>query len=166
MSNTFAESQKNTNDLYRQLTKIADDIVKKNSTDLDKTIKEIENNIENITNDDIRKYILKLASITYYFGDKVEHSDLKKNCANALLKETTAREFAINSGSVASRQNEALINTSNETAVNMLYGAVAGQLKVKLQLANKMLDSLKNVLISRNADAKIQNELGYGVNVD
>jgi len=162
MARTFQEAQKDVNVMYKNLVQIADDIIKKNTEHLDKTIKQIENNVENLTDSDLRNYILKLASLAYALGDKVEHADFKRDCANALLKETNAREFNLAAGPVATKQNVALLNTSQETAVNILYNVVADSMKSKLQLTNRMLDSIKNVLISRSAEAKIQNQLGFG----
>ena len=162
MARTFNEAQKDVNDMYKALTQISDDIIRKNTDNIEKTIKEIENNVESLTNDDLRKYTLKLASMAYALGDKVEHADFKRDCANALLKETNAKEFNLAAGPVATKQNVALLNTSQEMAVNLLYNMVADSLKTKLQLTNRMLDSIKNVLISRNAEAKIQNQLGFG----
>lgn len=163
MSRTFKEAQKEVNDLYKSLSQIADDIVKKNTDNINAVIKEIENNVENLSNNDLRKYTIKLAAMAYALGDKVEHADFKRDCANALLKETNAREFNLAAGPVATKQNVALLNTSQEQAVNILYNMVADTMKTKLQLTNRMLDSIKNVLISRNAEAKIQNQLGYGI---
>lgn len=162
MARTFQEAQKEVNDMYKNLKDIADDIIKKNTGQLDNTIKQIENNVENLTDNDLRNYMLKLASLAYALGDKVEHADFKRDCANALLKETNAREFNLAAGPVATKQNVALLNTSQETTVNILYNTVADSMKSKLQLTNRMLDSIKNVLISRSAEAKIQNQLGFG----
>lgn len=162
MARTFKEAQSDVNTMYRNLSQIADDIIKKNTDKLDTTIKDIENNVEKLTDSDLRNYMLKLASMAYALGDKVEHADFKRDCANALLKETNAREFNLAAGPVATKQNVALLNTSQETAVNILYNMVADSMKSKLQMTNRMLDSIKNVLISRSAEAKIQNQLGFG----
>lgn len=163
MAKTFNEAQKDVNELYKNLSQVADDIIKKNTDNISVVMKEIENNVETITDNELRKYMLKLASMAYSLGDKVEHADLKRDCANALLKEASAREFNLIEGPVATKQNTALLNTSQEAAVNILYNMVADSMKTKLQLTNKMLDSIKNVLISRSAEAKIQNQLGFGV---
>ena len=162
MARTFMEAQKDVNTMYKNLSQIADDIIKKNTDKLDVTVKDIENNVEKLTDSDLRNYMLKLASMAYALGDKVEHADFKRDCANALLKETNAREFNLAAGPVATKQNVALLNTSQETAVNILYNMVADSMKSKLQMTNRMLDSIKNVLISRSAEAKIQNQLGFG----
>ena len=162
MARTFQEAQKDVNDMYKNLSQIADDIINKNTNNLNKVIKDIENNVEKLTDSDLRNYMLKLASMAYALGDKVEHADFKRDCANALLKETNAREFNLAAGPVATKQNVALLNTSQETAVNILYNMVADSMKSKLQMTNRMLDSIKNVLISRSAEAKIQNQLGFG----
>ena len=163
MSRTFKEAQSEVNDLYKNLVQIADDIVNKNTKDITSVIKKIENDIENLSDNDLRLYTLKLATQAYSLGDKVEHANLKRDCASAILKETSAKEFNMADGAVASKQNVALLNTSQEVAVNLLYRMVADSMKTKLQLANKVLDSIKNVLISRQSEAKIQNQLGYGM---
>lgn len=159
---TFQEAQKETDTLYRSLVQIADDIIKKHTADIDRTIKTLEDNIENISNEDLRKYTLKLATMAYTLGDKVEHADFKRDCANTILKETTAREFSLATGPVATKQTTASLNTTQENAVNLLYDMVANTLKTKLQMINRVIDSIKNVLISRNAEAKIENQLGFG----
>lgn len=159
---TFQDAQKETDTLYKSLVQIADDIIKKHTQDIDKTIKNLENNIENVSNEELRKYTLKLATMAYTLGDKVEHADFKRDCANAILKETTAREFSLASGPVAAKQTTATLNTAQESAVNLLYDMVANSLKTKLQMINRIIDSIKNVLISRTAEAKIENQLGFG----
>ena len=166
MSRTFKEANQVTNEMYKQLSQIGKDLVSKTSEELDKTIKQLENNIENIQDSDLKKYLLKLSVQIYALGDKVEHADFKRDCANAILKETIATEFNSASGAVAAKQNTALLNTSQEMAVNLLYNLVADNLKTKLQLAQKVLDSIKSVMISRNAEQKIQNQLGYGVDYE
>lgn len=155
MAKTFSEAKQNVDEMYKSLTQIADDIVKKNTEKADKIIKDIENNVEKLTNEELRNYTLKLASLAYSLGDLVEHADLKRECANALMKETNAREFSIAAGTVDTKKSTALLNTSQEQAVALLYDLIANSLKSKLVQTQRVIDSLKNTLISRNAEAKL-----------
>jgi len=157
MAKTFLEAKKEVDDLYKSLNQVADDIVNKHTSEISRIIKEIENNVEKMSNHEIRMYTLKLSSLAYSLGDLVEHADLKRDCANALVKETSAREFNLAAGTVDTKKNVALLNSSNEQAVSMLYNTVADLLKTRLNSVYRVVDSLKNVLISRNAEAKLQN---------
>ena len=156
MAKTFSEARQGVDELYKSLTQVADDIVNKHTKDIDKLIKEIENNVEKLDNKDIRMYTLKLSSLAYSLGDLVEHADLKRDCAIALAKEANAKEFNLAAGTVDTKKNVALINSSQEQAVSMLYNTVADLFKTKLNSVYRVVDSLKNVLISRNAEAKLQ----------
>ena len=157
MAKTFSEAKQEVDNLYKDLSEVADSIVNKYTDDITKLIKKIENDVEKMTNQEIRMYTLKLSSLAYSLGDLVEHADLKRDCANALVKETNAREFNLAAGTVDTKKNVALLNSSNEQAVSMLYNTVADLLKTKLNSVYRVVDSLKNVLISRNAEAKLQN---------
>ena len=153
----FLDAKVSVDEMYKSLTKVADDIVSKHTKDIDKIVKEIENNVEKLDNKEIRMYTLKLSSLAYSLGDLVEHADLKRDCANALVKETSAKEFNLAAGTVDTKKNVALLNSSQEQAVSMLYNTVADLFKTKLNSVYRVVDSLKNVLISRNAEAILQN---------
>lgn len=164
MAKTFSEAKASVDDMYKSLTQIADDIVKKNTEKVDRIIKDVENNVEKLTNNDLRNYTLKLATLAYSLGDLVEHADLKRECANALMKETNAREFSLAAGTVDTKKSQALLNTNQEQAVSLLYDLIANLLKSKLVQTQRVIDSLKNTLISRNAEAKLNagiNNIGY-----
>ena len=164
MAKTFSEAKQSVDDTYKSLTQVADDIVKKNTDKIDKIIKDIENNVEKLTNDELRNYTIKLATLAYSLGDLVEHADLKRECANALMKETNAREFSLAAGTVDTKKGQALLNTSQEQAVALLYDLIANLFKTKLVQTQRVIDSLKNTLISRNAEAKLNagiKNIGY-----
>ena len=100
---------------------------------------------------------MKLSCLAYSLGDYAEHSDLKKDCASAIAKETNAREFNLAAGTVETKKNVAILNSNHEQAHQIIYSNVADSFKTKLNSAYRVIDSLKNILISRNAEAKLQN---------
>ena len=156
MAKSFSEAKQGVDEMYKSITEVADGITKNHTKKIDALIKEIENNVEKLDNNDIRNYILKLASLAYSLGDLVEHADLKRDCADALMKETNAREFSLAAGTVDTKKSQALLNSSQEQAVSLLYNLIANSLKSKLVQTQRVIDSLKNTLISRNAEAKLQ----------
>ena len=157
MAKTFSEARQGVDELYKSLTQVADDIVKKHTSEIDKTVNHIQENIEKLSNSDLQTNIMKLSCMAYQLGDLAEHADLKRDCANALAKENNAKEFNLAAGTVDTKKNVALLNSSQEQAVNMLYNTVSDLFKTKLSSTYRVVDSLKNVLISRNAEAKLQN---------
>ena len=157
MAKTFSEAKQTVDEAYKSLSTISDEMVKKYTKNIDDTIKEIENNVEKLTNNELRNYILKLSCLAYSLGDLAEHSDLKKDCANAIAKETNAREFNLAAGTVETKKNVAILNSNHEQATQIIYSNVADMFKTKLNSVYRVIDSLKNILISRNAEAKLQN---------
>ena len=149
---------------YEQLVSVANDIISKCTNNSDAIIKEINKNIENLTNDDFRNYMLKLSLISYSFSDIKEKSSLKAECAETIRKETYARNFNTQDGSVAVRENQATINTSEEILVELIFEMVASSLKTKLDEIHRVVDTLKMVLTTRLSEAKLTQTISVGEN--
>ena len=151
------EVQKRVDDTYRSLGQIVLDLTNKYTKDIDSIIQKVSNDVETRTNKELQTDVLKLSCLAYSLGDVMEHANLKSECANALLKEENAQQYIASEGSVENKKNNALLATTNEQAVNMMYETVASLLKTKLNETHRVVDSIKNILILRSAEAKMQN---------
>ena len=78
---------------YQDIVEIANELVAEYTKDLDSIVKNIEDNIESLSNDDIRNLMLKLSIRAYSFGDVKERSAIKAECAEILKKEAYAVSF-------------------------------------------------------------------------
>ncbi len=145
----------NTDVVYTQLVEIAEDIIGSYVAEVNLLITEAVNNVNNITNDDIRDLIIKLSLKAYSFAEIKEKSALKFECAESLRKEAYAKEYNKAEGAVAARENTAIIETSGEIMTEAVYGLVSGLLKTKLDEIHRVVDSLKTVLMSRLSEAKL-----------
>ena len=145
----------NTDVVYTQLVEIAEDIIGSYVAEVNLLITEAVNNVNNITNDDIRDLIIKLSLKAYSFAEIKEKSALKFECAESLRKEAYAKEYNKAEGAVAARENTAVIETSGEIMTEAVYGLVSGLLKTKLDEIHRVVDSLKTVLMSRLSEAKL-----------
>ena len=76
-----------------------------------------------------------------------------------LLSEKKALEFNGAEGTVATRENIATLNSSEEILVNLIYDTVGSLLKAKLDEVHRVVDTLKTVIMSRNTEMKINSDL-------
>lgn len=155
MKHSLEEALKNTDTTYNELVEIANKMIKIYADDIDNIIGDVSNNVEHLTNDDIRNVVTKLSLKAYQFGDVKEKSSLKAECAEALRKEAYAKEFSLGDGSVANKDTNATLNISNEIMVEAVYNLVASLFKTKLDELHRIVDTLKTVLMTRLQEAKL-----------
>lgn len=149
------EATKAVDDIYDQLAPMATSIMSSFSKNLDAMIDQI-NAMPTLTNEEIRLYMLKLSIESYIFAGNKDTASLKSACAKALLQEKQAILFNEAEGTVNARTNIATINSSDNQIVNILYNTVTDLMKTKLDETHRMINALSNILISRQADAKIE----------
>lgn len=140
---------------YAQLVAIANDIVRDHVAEVDAMIKDAYDNVDNLTNEQIRSLLLKLSLKSYSFGDIKEKSGLKAECAEALRKEAYAIAFNGTEGSVATKENTATIDVSSEILTETIYTVVANLFKTKLDECHRVVSALTTVLMSRMSEAKL-----------
>lgn len=149
----------NVNTTYNELVEIAKDIVCRYSSEIDSLINDSIPKIESLSNDKIRLIMTNLSFMAYSLSEAKEHSLLKSEVAETLLNEKKAIEFNGAEGTVDSRKNLAIINSSEEILVNIIYDTVGSLLKSKLDEVHRITDTLKTVLMSRNTELKINSDL-------
>ena len=140
---------------YQDIVEIANDLVSTYTKDLDLIVKNLENDIESLSNDDIRSLMLKLSIKAYSFGDVKERSAVKAECAEILKKEAYAISFNSSEGSVAVKDNNSVLSISNENVTECIYNLVASLFKIKLDELRRIIDILKTILMSRLSEMKM-----------
>lgn len=139
---------------YKDLIVIANSITDIYAKEVDEIVRNLYNNIEKVTDEEIRKAILKLSLKSYTFGDIKEKSLFKSDLAEAVKKVAYAEKFTTSEGAIAVRENLSVIGTAEDIVASEIYAYVASFLKTKLDEIHRCVDSLKSVLISRQAEAK------------
>ena len=145
----------NTEKTYGQLVEIANDIIDEYTKEINSLIKAAIAKAESLSNDDIRQLILQLALKSYTFSEVKEKSILKAECAEAIRKEAYASTFNSLDGSNAVRENNALVEVSDEVLTEAIYNLVASLLRTKLDEVHRVVDALKTILMSRMQEAKL-----------
>ena len=139
---------------YQELNEVANEMTQSFFEPVNSIIDELSN-INDLSNDMVRDYMIRLALNSYSLGEIKEKSALKAECAEALRKEKYARAFREAAGSAAIKENEALLNSSEQVVIEALYNLISSLFKTKLDEAHRVVDVLKSVLMSRNAEAKL-----------
>lgn len=155
MAKNLNEALDNVDKTYEQLIEIAEGITDPITKEIDDLIKHAVDNVERLTNDDIRDLLLKLSLKAYSFSAIKEKAALKNTSAETLKDEAYARKFNESEGTVAFKQNTALLETSYETLSEAIYDEASSILKVKLDEIHRNVDTLKVVLMSRMQEAKL-----------
>lgn len=144
---------------YADLVSIANTIMKEHVAEVNKLIQQAYDNIDNLSNENIRQLITKLSLQSFNFGDVKDKATLKSKCAEALRAEAYALEFNKSEGSVAAKEHTATINTSDKILTNIIYDIIANMFKTKLDECHRVVAALTTVLTSRMSEAKLKANL-------
>ena len=155
MNMNLDEALGNVECVYSDIVAIANDMVGGIVADVNALIEEASNNIESLTNDEIRALMLKVSFKAFSLGETKEKSALKAECAKIVRDEAYATKFNGTEGKVDERKNATTLQISQEIVVNALYELTADLLKAKLDGCYRVVDALKTVLMSRANDAKL-----------
>lgn len=157
MKGNLEQALENTQTTYEQLVNIANEIIDIYTHDVNSLISGAVARVESLSNEDIRQLILQLALKSYTFSEAKEKSILKAECAEALRKEAYAKTFNSLDGSNAVRENNALVEISDEILTESIYNLVSSMLRTKLDEIHRVVDSLKTILMSRMQEARLSN---------
>ena len=143
--------------VYEDIIDIANDSVKELTGDLDDYLNRVYNNVEHLTNDDIRDILLRLSLRAFSFSAIKDKAAFKATIAETLRKEAYATNFNTLEGTISSKDSQATLLISNEIISEHLYNLTAALFKTKLDEIHRVVDTLKTVLTSRLSEAKLCN---------
>lgn len=146
---------------YDDLIDIANSLCEELLGDINKIMQQAYDNIENLTNEDIRNILLRLSLRSYSFSEIKEKAAFKATLGETLRKEAYAKSFNQTEGTVAVRENTSIINTSAEILAEEIYTLVSNMFKVRLDEIHRVVDTLKSVLMSRMQEAKLTTVDGF-----
>lgn len=163
MNKNVVAALDNVMEAYSSIAEFAKDTADKFTQEADALIESIRANISNMSDHELQETILKLATLSYSFAEVKEHNVLKGAIAESMRKEAYASNFNAAEGSVAVRENLAVINSSGEIVADEICQSVASILKTKSDELHRVVDALKTVLLARMSEAKRMAGLNSGV---
>lgn len=146
---------------YANLIDIGNDVYKEIVGEADYLINSAYDNIENLSNDSIRSLMLQLSIKSYALSEIKEKSAFKAALGKNLREEKYAENFSTSEGTIATRENAAILLTSSEILAEEIHALVASLFKSKLDEIHRVVAVLQTVLTTRLQEAKLtSNEIG------
>ena len=152
---SLQEALANVEMTYQEISEMAKDMTEDLFEPINDIVNKIGSNINNLTNDQLRDYMIQLGVRSFSLSEIKEKSLSKAQCAEILRKEAYAQSFNAAEGSVGVKDNIALLEVSGEVVAETLYDLVSSLFRTKTESVHKMIDVLKMVLMSRMSEAKL-----------
>ena len=155
MNSNVSKALDNIDATYNDLMEVANDIFKQTTSEIDEIMADAYNDIERLSNEAIRDLMLKLSLKSYTFSEIKEKSAFKATLGEVMRKETYAQNFNQSEGTVAVRENNAIIESGAEILAEEIYTLVANMLKTKLDEVHRVTNTLQTILMTRMQEAKL-----------
>ena len=155
MSIKIDQANNDVNEIYFQLSDAAKETIGEIVKPIDDIVKELSKGINLFSNTELWDFQLRLGIESYKLANIKEQSSLKEACAEALYKEGLAKSYAEATGAAETKKQASILASIEKQAVSMLYSSISGILKAKLDEANRLVNIIQNIQISRAAEAKL-----------
>lgn len=168
MAESLKDVVKTVDDMQLDFTNLFDLILTGYTNDIDKVLKEINDNliINKIcpSSDDIEIYMLKLNNEIYKLSDNVERIGIYDSVSKAIYKDCYNQIYLNNQVKDSEKKNKTTVaeltalseqGTVYESLVNDVYNKVYKTMKIKLDAAQSMLATLSKLLSKRMQDAQM-----------
>ena len=168
MAESLNDVVKTVDNMQAEFTDLFDLILTGYTNDIDKVLKEINDNL--IVNkicpssDDIEIYMLKLNNEIYKLSDNVERIGIYDSVSKAIYKDCYNQIYLNNQVKDSEKKNKTTVaeltalseqGTVYESLVNDVYNKVYKTMKIKLDAAQSMLATLSKLLSKRMQDAQM-----------
>ena len=143
--------------------KMANQLVEEYVKELDEAMRELEiimdsigeNSIQDIPDEQIEYYCVKIPNLMYYAGCRVEELGMQADLASNNKKVALNEALLKVSGTVAEKKAQAEKLTEDKTLVEAIYKRAYNTLRVKLEMAEKVYSGLKKALSKRIAEVDL-----------
>lgn len=159
LSKLIKEVQEESTPAVKLSNQLVEDYVK----DLDAAMRELEiimdsigeNSIQDIPDEQIEYYCVKIPNLMYYAGQKVEELGMQADLASNNKKVALNEALLKVSGTVPEKKAKAEQITEDKALVETIYRRAYNSLKVKLEMAEKVYSGLKKSLSKRIAESDL-----------
>lgn len=135
------------------LEKIVNDIVGSYTKELDEYVHKIksvlDDDTDGLTEHDLNQIMIKLCSYMYFIGSKQELLGIRADISDALRDEKYHLAFMNATGTVASKESQALNSVKEEEVIKIIYDRAYKIMKNKYAAVDKWIDAIKKILSMR-----------------
>lgn len=157
-----------TNDNSQYFESISTGVVTAYTEDLDSIMQEIYVNVisaDGCSDDMLENYCLRLSSILYFMGDKLESVGIKDDLSEAARAEVYNQAYLKNQIkdptdkskkiTVAELQSLATEASKYESVINSIYSRCYKQIKYKIDAGYRYVDVLRKIISKRMNDSQL-----------
>ena len=145
------------------VVKLSNQLIEDYSKELDSAISELdiimesigENSIQDIPDEQIEYYCVKIPALMYYAGQRVEELGMQADLASSNKKTALNDALLKVSGTVPEKKAQAERITEDKALVEAIYKRAYNSLKVKMEMAEKIYSGLKKALTKRISEADL-----------
>lgn len=145
------------------VVQLSNQLIEEYSNELDSAISELnmimdsigENSIEDIPDNQIEYYCVKIPALMYYAGQRVEELGMQVDLASNAKKSAQNEALIKVSGTVQEKKARVEQITEDKALVEAIYKRAYNTLKVKLEMAEKIYSGLKKALSKRIAEVDL-----------
>ena len=145
------------------VVKLSNQLIDDYSKELDSAISELdmimesigENSIQDIPDEQIEYYCVKIPALMYYAGQRVEELGMQTDLASSNKKTALNDALLKVSGTVPEKKAQAEKITEDKALVEAIYRRAYNSLKVKMEMAEKIYSGLKKALTKRISETDL-----------
>lgn len=137
----------------REVDQLVENLVTEYCFDLDQYMTYIDNILQHtnnpVTDQQLEEFTLNLPSILYFTTSAQEALGIKEDISKAIRNEVYNRVREKAEGTVADKDAAAELQSQAEAIVNIVYSRAYKKVKLRVESAYEMLNSVKKVMTSR-----------------
>lgn len=142
--------------LSKEVIEMVDDITNSVCADLDDYMKGIDEILTNqehpVSDSQLDDFVLNLSSLLYLVSDAQENLGIKEDVSRAIQKEVYNRVREKSQGTVADKDAAAELQCQEEAVTTIVYARAYKKVKLKVEAAAEMVNSVKKVMTRRMAE--------------
>lgn len=151
---------------------ITDKVISENSSDLDSLMEDLKEAVtqqEAVSTDTLERYYAELTNLLYFMAARIERLGVYKDISNAAAKEAYNKAYLQYCAEKDEKgksirtvnENTALAETATqyESVTNTIYASAYSAIKMKVDSAQEMVSTLKNILRKRMNEAYLNAQI-------
>lgn len=141
-------------------SKLIDEIVSKLVSDYCKKLDDYVAFIQNVLQDidqpptdlELDDFVMNLPVLLYFTGEGMESLGIKEDTSKAVKMEKYNEIYNQVKGTIADKTAKAELESQSEFITNMAYSRAYKKIKLRLELGNELLQSIKKVITRRTSE--------------
>lgn len=117
-----------------------------------------------VTDEELDDFVMNLPVFLYFAGESQEALGIREDVAKAIRAELYNSTFDKSEGTVAAKTAVAELACQTETVIQIAYSRAYKKVKLRMEIGNELLQSIKKVVTRRTEACKLSGVDGGRIN--